>query len=276
MKTLYLTDLDGTLLRFDESISEFSLSTINQFMENGGLFSYATGRSYATSAKVAAKLKIEIPVICQNGRTIVDNLTGKSLLAHNFEPQDARDILSMILSHNIPPVVFSYINGAERFSYVSGNINRGMSFWQDRRGHDTRRRPVDCQSELYFGDIIYFVCIGDLELASFINNIFKDDERIHTILHKDNYTEAWWCEILPAPAKKSIAALELKNKLGCDKLVVFGDGQNDLCMFRIADESYATANAVPELKEIATNIIGSNETDAVAKWLAKEANYGKK
>ena len=49
--------------------------------------------------------------------------------------------------------------------------------------------------------------------------------------------------------------------------MAFGDGMNDIEMFELADEAYAVANAVPELKAIATGIIGSNDEDSVAKWL---------
>ena len=59
----------------------------------------------------------------------------------------------------------------------------------------------------------------------------------------------------------------MKEILGCDHLVVFGDGRNDLSLSSVADESYAMSNAVPELKEIATAEIGSNNEDGVAKWL---------
>lgn len=59
--------------------------------------------------------------------------------------------------------------------------------------------------------------------------------------------------------------------LDCEKLVVFGDGKNDIAMFEIADEAYAVENAVEELKKNATGIIVSNEDDGVAKWLRK--NY---
>lgn len=74
----------------------------------------------------------------------------------------------------------------------------------------------------------------------------------------------------PAHAKeatKADAISQLKQMLGCDKVVVFGDGSNDVDMFRTADESYATANACDELKQIATEIIGSNDDNAVAEWL---------
>jgi len=72
---------------------------------------------------------------------------------------------------------------------------------------------------------------------------------------------------MPKNATKGIAALRLKEMLGCGRLVAFGDAQNDLSLFSVADECYAMANAVPELKEIATAVIGSNDNDGVAKWI---------
>lgn len=68
-------------------------------------------------------------------------------------------------------------------------------------------------------------------------------------------------------ATKSNAVLQLKKFLNCDKIVAFGDGVNDIDLFKIADECYAVSNAVDELKEIATGIIDSNNSDGVAKWL---------
>ena len=50
-------------------------------------------------------------------------------------------------------------------------------------------------------------------------------------------------------------------------MVVFGDSVNDIPMFKAADEAYAVANAIDELKAAATAVIGSNEEDAVAAFL---------
>jgi hydroxymethylpyrimidine pyrophosphatase-like HAD family hydrolase len=57
--------------------------------------------------------------------------------------------------------------------------------------------------------------------------------------------------------------------LGCTRVVSFGDAINDIPMFEISDECYAVANAVPELKKIATAIIDSNDDDGVAVFLKK-------
>ena len=74
-------------------------------------------------------------------------------------------------------------------------------------------------------------------------------------------------------ASKANAVRELKEKLGCEKLVVFGDGKNDLDMFHAADEAYAVQNADKELKAAATAIIGSSNEDGVAKWLLEHAIF---
>lgn len=81
------------------------------------------------------------------------------------------------------------------------------------------------------------------------------------------YTNEQWLEIMPLEASKSNAIIQLKEMLKCEKLVVFGDGRNDIDMFQIADESYAVANAHEDLKHYATDIIISNDEDGVAKWL---------
>jgi hydroxymethylpyrimidine pyrophosphatase-like HAD family hydrolase len=87
------------------------------------------------------------------------------------------------------------------------------------------------------------------------------------------YSGRQWLEIMPAAASKANAILMLKEKLGCDRVVCFGDGKNDISMFSICDEKYAVANAVDELKAMATAVIGSNNQDGVARWLAENAEY---
>ena len=72
---------------------------------------------------------------------------------------------------------------------------------------------------------------------------------------------------MPLNASKAKAIKQLQSFLDCEKLVVFGDGKNDIDMFEVADESYAVQNAHEDLKRIATAIISSNDEDGVAKWL---------
>ena len=268
MKTLYVSDLDGTLLRSDVSTSDYTNRTINRLARQGMLFSYATARSYSTSAKVTRGLDAHIPLIVYNGAMIVDNVTGEILLS-NFFGSDAHEVLSDLLAHGVVPIVYAFVDGVERFSYVPARSSRGvLDFVASRRG-DRRDNPVASVQDLYRGDIFYFACIGDAEKLEPLERRYRGV--CHTVYQKDIYSGEQWLEIMPLAASKSNAIRQLREKLGCNRLVVFGDGKNDIDMFELADEGYAVINAAPELKAVATAVIGSNDEDAVAHWLREYA-----
>lgn len=270
-KTLYVSDLDGTLLTKKQVLSEFTVKTINSLVEQGMIFSYATGRSLITAGKVTAALSAKIPVIVYNGSFILERGTQRKLLSNCFSPTEARNILDLLIARQIYPIVYSYIDGEEKFSYCPHLESRGMKIFQDPRRGDIRDNPVTDVGQLYRGDMFYFTCIDEPEKLFPVYELLKDE--LQCIYHKDIYSGEQWLEILPRCVSKANAILELKRLMGCDRVVCFGDGKNDISMFRVADECYAVENADPELKRIATAIIGSNECDGVAKWLAE--NYVK-
>ncbi len=76
-------------------------------------------------------------------------------------------------------------------------------------------------------------------------------------------------------ATKANAVKQLREMLKCDRVIVFGDGKNDIDLFEAADEGYAVSNAHEELKQIATGIIRSNNEDGVAKWLEERLSFPK-
>ena len=98
MKTLYVSDLDGTLLRQDGTISQFTIQTINDLVEKGLLFSYATARSIVTASRVTKGLSNQIPVILYNGAFIRRPGTNE-LLASNFFGQEFPSILDDLIDH---------------------------------------------------------------------------------------------------------------------------------------------------------------------------------
>ena len=79
MKTLYVSDLDGTLLQSNERTSDYTNMVINKLTDKGMLFSYATARSLITAKKAAKGINAKIPLIVYNGAFIIDNVTGEIL-----------------------------------------------------------------------------------------------------------------------------------------------------------------------------------------------------
>ena len=64
--TLYVTDLDGTLLRSDMTISQHSINTINRLIDEGVMFTYATARSYVSASPLVSNLRQHRTKILQN------------------------------------------------------------------------------------------------------------------------------------------------------------------------------------------------------------------
>lgn len=265
MKTLYVSDLDGTLLNSSQTTSEYTNNVINALAEKGVLFSYATARSYSTAHKAATGITAKIPLVVYNGTFVVDNLTGERLVS-NFFQSDITNIIQELMVDGINPIVYSIVNGEEKFSYIKNRCNAGQRLFIDSRKGDNRDNPVENESDLFNGDIFYISCIYDESYLLPFYNKYKN--QFNCLYQKDIYEDTQWLEIMPLKATKANGVQTLKKLLSCDRIVAFGDGLNDMDMFKIADECYAVSNAVDELKAIASGIIDSNQNDGVAKWLS--------
>ena len=272
-KILYVSDLDGTLLQSDQTVSAFSAETLNDLIRNGLLFSYATARSYATASKVTANLQLRIPVIVFNGTFVIDTNTQNQLISNIFKREETTTILDTLSENNIYPIVNALFDGQEKFSYVQGKETPGLLDFLKQRKNDPRRNPLSDANQLYCGEVFHIACIDEEEKLRPAYECFKDD--FPCVLYRDIYGDRMWLEIHPKGATKASAILALKEILGSDKIVCFGDGKNDIPMFQIADECYAVANAEPEVKAIATAVIESNEDDGVAKWLSANEKFEK-
>lgn len=271
MKTLYVTDLDGTLLNQAAKVSERSIEIINRLVEEGMLFTYATARSLVSASVATNGLTAKIPVIAYNGAFILKPDTGEVLYSVKFTTEEMQSVREVLERNDISPLVYSMIDGVERLSWNIDRENEGMRNYLSRRQGDRRLRPLQGDDGLYAGEVFYFTCVGTDEELKPLYDTMKIDDRYVCTLQKELYQPEYFCEIMPAEATKAKAITRLKELWNCDRIVSFGDAINDIPMFRISDECYAVENAVEELKALATGIIASNEEDGVAKWLLENA-----
>lgn len=272
MNTLYVTDLDGTLLNSNDRISQFSIETINGLVAKGMQFTYATARSLVSASVVAKGLSTTIPVIAYNGALIIHPATGEVISSLSFTEEEAHYVSGVLQENGANPLVYAYVDGVERVSYVAGRENEGIRHYLDARKGDRRFRPLSDETCLYQGEIFYFTCIADREQLTPMYEIFANDGRFRCSLQQELYRPEYFLEIMPKKASKAEAIRQLKEIWRCDRIVSFGDAINDIPMFEISDECYAVANAVPELRAYATGEIASNDEDGVAKWLRQ---YGR-
>ncbi len=270
-KVLYVSDLDGTLLRSNQTTSEYTNAVINRMVQQGLLFSYATARSLYTARKVTAGLYVGIPLILYNGGLIMDNRSGKIITANYFD-EGVYCLLEELFAAGIYPIVYGIVDGRERFSYILEKSSNGIREFVQTR-NDVRKRPVDAVEQLCRGNLFYITCIDEPERLLPFFEAYK--ERYHCVYQRDIYSGEQWLEIMPGEATKANAVSRLKTMYGCNYVVAFGDGMNDREMFAMADECYAVENAVWELKFIATAVIAGNDQDGVAKWLEQNCGLSK-
>lgn len=268
MKTLFVSDLDGTLLTAKETVSEYSLRLLNKLIdEDGVLFTYATARSLNSAAKAVWGLRQNLPVILYNGAIIMEPWNGNKLYNSHFTGTVRADIRRILHEYDVWPLVYSFLGNKERVSWLRGRETEGMKRYLSRRAGDPRLNPVDSPDELKDDEIFYYTYIDAKERTDVLHAVFEKDARFRCIYQQETYQSDYWLEIMPAGTSKGAAATVLKERLGAEKLVAFGDALNDRELFRAADEAYAVENADEELKKAATAVIGYSEEDSVSKFI---------
>lgn len=268
MKTLFVSDLDGTLLTAEERISAYSLQNLNRLIDDDGLqFTYATARSLNSAAKALWGLRQNLPVVLYNGAVVVEPWSGKMLYNNHFNRGQLDFLRDLFARHDVWPLVYSFRGTQERVSWVEDRATAGVRRYLARRAGDPRFRPVGCRDELVGDDIFYFNCISAKENLDGLYEEVLQHSDLKCIFERETYHTDYWCEIMPAGTSKGEGALRVKELLGADRLVAFGDALNDRELFLAADESYAVKNADEALKAVATGVIGYSEEDAVVKFL---------
>ena len=267
-KTLYVSDLDGTLLTPEERISPFTRRVVNSLAAQGVAFTYATARSQHSADAVTAGLTKQLPVIVYNGVFVRQGEQRETLL-HRAIPSQAREELEKAFAQQgLSPLVYTLLDGVERVLWRPDRETPGVAHYVSTRQGDERLLPVEDDRGLYRGEIFYYTLIGEREQLQPLWQQLQGNPTLTALLQEELYRPGeYWLEILSREASKASAARWLKQRLGCTRLVAFGDGLNDLPLFQEAQESCAVENARPEVQAAASQVIPGNERDGVARFL---------
>ena len=265
MKTLYITDLDGTLLNNDEEITEFTSNNLNYLIQKGIQFSFATARTSPETVKNLSSISINNPVILLNGVLIYD-MNEKKYLKIEIIPNDiVCKIVEKFIEFNIAGFMYGIKENELIAFYENLNSKSLMEFYNQKvdKIDFIQVKSFDVAKD---NNIINFTLRDTKNVLEPIFNAIKDFLYIEIMMFKD--TENIWClEIYSSNASKYKAVLYLREHYGYEKIIGFGDNYNDLPLFKACDESYAVENAIEEIKSTATAVIESNENDGVTKWI---------
>ena len=267
IKTLYITDLDGTLLNNNARLSETSAEILNRLLEKGLLFSVATARSVVTVAPILQQLPMTLPAVLMNG-VYLSTLNCDFVRFERYRPDTAERVIKAFEENGRPPFVFSVVDNEIGVEY------RQLQNEADREFHNDRveryKSFVKVDAFRVTDDVIYVNAVDNEEVIRPVYEAVMTIDGVTAVMYKDVYTDYWFLECFSSAASKINGALFLKQLTGADRIVAFGDNLNDKALLEGADVAVAVANAKEEIKKIADFVIDSNEDNGVARFIEKD------
>ncbi len=268
---LYISDLDGTLLLPDGSFPEDFKRRLNRLIDMGMRFTIATARNYDSAHPILNGLNLNLPVILFNGVYLTDFNSGSILeYSHFIEKTVVENMLELALPRGIDPFIYTF--GEKHKLYYQRATNPGSQAYVKSLEGDERLNQVKCFEFKEEEKISGFLLIDTYDRLEPIYQSLQEKyfDHLNIYFAEDVSMKGYyWLQSFHQEASKGnmLEALARKLEVPLDRTVVFGDYLNDLDMFRVAGRAIAVENALPEVKESAHEIIGSNSQGAVLQYL---------
>ncbi|MCM1544852.1 MAG: HAD family hydrolase [Ruminococcus sp.] len=268
MKTLYLTDLDGTFLNSKGEITSASKELINKLSANGVLFSIASARTFATVVPMFSGVSLPCPLVLMNGVCIFDPVQKKTIIRHTFTSETANRIVEIFERHGKHPMIY-FENNSNMYVEYKMLATQSQKDYVEQRQNFYNKNFFKVENYSIDGNenIVYAATLDKKDELAPIYDELANLNDVFCHFYPDNYCDDYFMEVFKKGVSKASGAVQVKKWLNADKIVAFGDNINDIPLFELADESYAVSNACNELKAIATGVIGSNDEDAVARFI---------
>ena len=278
VKTLYVSDLDGTLLGDDSLLSAETVATLNRVIgELGGLFTIATARTPATVVPLMQEVRAKLPFIVIGGSAMWNPVTASYEHTHSIDNATVNAVADVFDRHNTHPFIYRRHGSSLLYTNHYGPLSPQEQRFVDARQdlplkkfflNDRNYRHSDDEALLIFSLNKYAV------LKAIANDIKATVNTCNVILYHDIFDESeGYLEIYTAGTSKAAAIRNLAHEVGAQRIVVFGDNRNDIAMMQAADLSVAVGNAFPEVKAAAHLVIGPNTADSVPHWIEQDCTH---
>lgn len=252
---LLATDLDGTLLTDDKTISAENIAAINRFMAEGGKFTFCSGRVPTGVLKMLEQIMPNAPIICSNGAAICAPDTLE-LLWEAFLDEECTEVINMIEEkYDFAGIEVCTPDGV----FISRPSRRLCEHleWEGVSGvhmhHSEIPRPW--QKVLFIEEIDELAIVKD----TLLNSEYVEK---YNFMQSDDY----YYEMLPKSASKGLGLIRVAEMLGIapERTIGIGDNENDLSLIQKAGIGMAVKNAKPENLAAADYITPDNNSSAIA------------
>ncbi|MEM1154786.1 MAG: HAD family hydrolase [Pseudomonadota bacterium] len=265
---LIVFDLDGTLLDASSSISPFTAETLALLRERDIAYTVATGRTLHDARLVLDDVEFNLPHVYKNGVMIWQPETLQYSHANLLSMEEIRCVLEGFISRSVTPFIFT-IEPKDRHGVY--HLPLKTEYEHRLKEHFSRidGLHVSPVSELPGdADITNISALGPLGPISAVQQLVE--EEAHLVAYSGTALEGQalqWIDIQHSDASKGNAVQAIRDELGVERVICFGDSDNDLSMFELAEECYAPSNAKAAVKAAATATIGHHDDDGIAIFL---------
>ncbi len=251
---LLCTDLDDTLLTTDKRVSDADTAALKYFMDNGGLYTYATGRVPRGIRSIRTRIEPNTPMICYNGAAVYDLEKEEFLWLDQLDNGAIR--------------VTEYVDKYLPYAGIETSTQKAVYFNKVNRiveAHKAMEKFPDNYCDYHdvkepFMKLIFMVeadMMAEFKEELSKTEFFSDYEFIQS--------SPWYYEVLPKGASKGAAIFKLKDITGAKFTVGMGDNENDITLVKNADFGAAVKNAADCVKKYADYItVNDNNNSAVA------------
>lgn len=266
MKTLYVSDLDGTLFDSGGHLSDFTRDTLNELIANGMNFTVATARSVSSAAGLLDDLDLKVPAVMMNGVFLTDVPNQKQVYVNRYPAELAYRVINVFRSNGRPPFVYSF-NG----EYIECEFTKLKNDYERQfvaKRQKLYRRFEKVEDYTVGNSTVYINGIDYKDTMQAVADELQKIDGIKFSHYLDTYSgDKYFVEVYVESAGKWNSIKRLKEMYGFDRVVAFGDNGNDVEMLKNADVAVAVGNALPPALEVADVVIDTNDNDGVAKYL---------
>ncbi|MER7212002.1 HAD family hydrolase [Streptosporangium sp. NPDC000239] len=259
---LVATDLDGTALRSDGTVSARTAAAFALVERAGATLVLVTGRPPRWMRPIAAAVRHRGLAICANGALVYDLHAEQIVKSHLIDPDVLQEVVSR-LREKVPGLTFSveYEGG---FARESGFLLDSLDRVAGLNGAETDTLTTT-------------PCAKLLALHQDMNPDALQETVCELVGHLVTPTHSSGRAMIEMSAHgvtkaSALAALAEGRAITAAEVVAFGDMPNDLPMLRWAGRSYAVANAHTEVLAAVDHVTAANDDDGVAEIL--ENLYG--
>ena len=265
---LIVFDLDGTLLNRDSAISEYTSETLKLLSQREIAYTVATGRTLHGARAILDGHRFDLPQAYKNGVMIWHPDQQRFSSGAMLTASELESVVQACISQKVTPFVFTLEDDDESTVYhpplqSDAELELVRTFSSDA---NVRTRALD---ELPADAAITHV--NSIGAGASIKAVLHSVEaEPHLVAYSGVALEGeqwYWLDVHHSDASKGGAIKTLKELLGLERIICFGDSDNDLSMFEAADERYAPANANDAIKSAATAVIGHHDQEGIARFL---------